>query len=64
MNNSKAIQLNQWYHVATTLRGTEASIYINGIFVTNATSLSPISTDNCYSYFGVEFGYVRKLILK
>ena len=64
MDNSKAIQLNQWYHVATTLKGTVASIYINGIFVTNATSLSPISTDICYSYFGVEFGYVRKLILK
>jgi hypothetical protein len=62
--NSSVIQLNQWYHVAVTLKGTLASIYVNGQFVINGTSKIPrniVRTTNCIGKSCLE-DYTRSAI--
>lgn len=46
------IQLNQWYHVAFALSGTNGSIYLNGVPVANATLVSPNNLTRNLNYVG------------
>lgn len=47
---SQTLILNQWSHIAATLKGNTATIYINGISAGSATFPSPvnITRNNCY----------------
>jgi hypothetical protein len=48
---NRKLSLNQWNHVAATLNGTTASIYVNGVLagtMTVNTPLSSIVRNNCY----------------
>lgn len=47
---SQTLVLNQWSHIAATLKGNTATIYINGISAGSATFPSPvnITRNNCY----------------
>src|SRR5665647_3266585 len=47
---SQTLALNQWSHIAATLSGTTATIYINGVSAGTATFPSPanITRNNCY----------------
>jgi hypothetical protein len=50
VTSNTAIPLNQWAHVAVTLNGTTATIYINGGVVATGTTFLPpnINRTNCY----------------
>ncbi len=48
---NQAINLNQWTHIAATLNGTTATIYINGVASGTSTFSTPpanITRNNCY----------------
>jgi hypothetical protein len=48
--NGATIPLNQWTHIAATLSGTTASVYVNGMLANSGTVLVPanVSRANCY----------------
>jgi hypothetical protein len=47
---TQTLVLNQWSHIAATLNGTSATIYINGIAAGTATFTTPVNVtrNNCY----------------
>jgi len=47
---SQTLPLNQWSHIAATLNGTIATIYINGVAAGTATFPAPVNIvrNNCY----------------
>jgi hypothetical protein len=47
---NQTIPLNQWSHIAATLSGTTATIYINGVVAGTATFPQPVNVtrNNCY----------------
>ena len=47
---TQTLPLNQWSHIAATLSGTTATIYINGVAAGTATFPAPvnITRNNCY----------------
>ena len=47
-----SIQLNKWYHVAFTLQGTQGSLYINGVLVSQATLNVPRNVIRYKNYIG------------
>lgn len=49
---SQTLQLNQWSHVAATLSGTTATIYINGVAAGTATLPTPVNITRNYCYIG------------
>jgi hypothetical protein len=49
---NKTLPLNQWSHIAATLSGTTATIYINGIAAGTATFPIPANVIRNYCYIG------------
>lgn len=49
---SQTLALNQWSHIAATLNGTTATIYINGISAGTATFPSPVNITRNKCYIG------------
>ena len=43
INPSYSFSLNTWYHVVTTISGTTANIYINGVNIKTATCNAPVT---------------------
>jgi len=54
--SSIVLQLNQWYHVALVLSGTNAFIYINGVITASGTMLVPNSIQRTANYIGKSNG--------
>ncbi len=53
VSTSQSFQLNTWYHIAYTLYGNTATIYINGISVGSiSNSISPDNIETSSNFFG------------
>ena len=48
------LPLNQWTHVAFTLKGSIGTIYLNGNNVKQATNIIPSKINRTYNYFGTQ----------
>jgi hypothetical protein len=46
------INLNQWYHVAIVLKGTNASFYLNGVRINTGTFFSPNNVQRTSNFIG------------
>ena len=49
---TQTLVLNQWSHIAATLSGTTATIYINGVAAGTATFPTPVNITRNYCYIG------------
>ncbi len=57
VSTSQSFQLNTWYHIAYTLNGNTATIYINGISVGSiSNSISPDNIITTSNFFGKDGG--------
>ena len=57
--SSESISLNNWYHLAFTLNGTNAYIYVNGQITASGSLIIPSNIVLNYNYFGYSSdGYV------
>jgi len=57
VSTSQSFQLNTWYHIAYTLNGNTATIYINGISVGSiSNSISPDNIETTSNFFGKDGG--------
>ena len=50
--DSTPVSLNNWYHLALTVNGTTATIYINGTSVATRTGSANLNTGNGFVYLG------------
>lgn len=57
VSTSQSFQLNTWHHIAYTLNGNTATIYINGISVGSiSNSISPDNIETTSNFFGKDGG--------